>query len=198
MNRFIGLISHANIDGAAVRIKPCVLAVNLLAAALLIPAFYPSIEAACGQSCRPAVVGYIVRDEKGNVLNEAQLESVRKEMTSRWDIRRMPFSEDGKTLIGEYSEEAKRAKILVPTLFVANASTCELGLEEVTLKYDGKTMRLRFKLWVYRRAIAVDSLPFEEGTFELEMDKEWPDRKESYKGESYILAKRWKKISDKP
>lgn len=198
MNRFIALIGHDNSDCATVRIKPRVLAVNVLAAALLMPALCLSIEEAYGQSCRPAVAGYIVRDEKGNVLNEAGLESVRKEINSAWDIRRMPFSEDGRTLIGEYSEEAKRAKNLVPTLFVANASTCDLGLKEVTLKYGGKAMRLIFNIWVYRRAIAIDSLPFEEGTFELDMDNEWPNRKEPYEGESFVLAKRWKKISDKP
>ena len=28
------------------------------------------------QSCNPAVVGYVVRDEKGRVLNEAELQTI--------------------------------------------------------------------------------------------------------------------------
>jgi hypothetical protein len=192
------LLSLANRHFGAFPTKLGLLAVTLVAAAMLAPSFCESIEEAYGQSCRPAVIAYIVRDGKGNVLNEAQLQSLRKGLESWWNIRRLPFSENGKTLISEYSAEADQAKNLLPVLYVADSAGCEVGLTEVTLKYGGKSMRLLFNVRVFRRAIAIDSLPFEEGTFELQLDSELPDRKEPYRGEGYLPAERWKKISNKP
>jgi len=198
LNIFPGLISHGDIQGAKVNILRRGLAVKVLAAALLMPALCPSINEAFGQSCRPAVVSYLVRDEKGKVLNETELVLISKEMTSRWGIRQIAFSEDGKSVISEYSEDAKRAVNQVPVLTVSNATKCELWLKEVTLRYGARTMRLVSNLHVYRRAVAIDSLPFAEGTFQLGLEKEWPNQTEPYQGDSYIAAARWKKVNDKP
>ena len=133
MNMLPGLISRTISEGRSVGVKRRVRGVTLFAAALLTSTLGPLIEEASGQTCRPAVVGYIVRDKKGNVLNEAELESVRKQLTSEWHFRRMPFSDDGKTLIDGYSEEAQRARNLVPLSFVESgaAAMCVVRLKEV-------------------------------------------------------------------
>jgi len=196
LNILPGLISRADIQRAKVNIQRRGLAINVLAAALLMPGLCQSTKEAFGQSCRPAVVSYLVRDEKGKVLNETELGLISKEMTSGWGIRKIAFSEDGKSLISEYSEDAKRAVNQIPVLTVSNATKCELWVKEVTLKYGARTMRLVFNLHVYRRAIAIDSLPFADGTFQLGLEKEWPDKTEPYQGDSYIPAVRWKKVSD--
>jgi hypothetical protein len=196
LNIFPGLISRDG-QGVTLNIQRRGLA-NVLAAALLMAGLCPSTKEAFGQSCRPAVVSYIVRDEKGSVLNETDLGLMSREMTSGWGTRKIAFSEDGKSLISEYSEDAKRAVNQVPVLTVSNATKCELWLKEVTLRYGARTMRLVFNLHVYRRAIAIDSLPFADGTFQLELETEWPNKTEAYQGQSHIPAARWKKVSDKP
>jgi hypothetical protein len=69
-------------------------------------------------------------------------------------------------------------------------------LEAVTLKYRGKTMRLIFDLEIPRvgASFEVDSLPFQEGTFKLDLGQrqyrplsDWP----------FFPATAWKKISNR-
>lgn len=54
------------------------------------------------QSCNPAVVSLIVRDERGNVLSEAELKSISEQLPdsiddARVNIGEVSFAEDGKT-----------------------------------------------------------------------------------------------------
>jgi hypothetical protein len=129
------------------------------------------------QSCNPAVVDYIVRDEKGQVLSAADLKSIYellpKEIGNAGvNTSQVSFAEDKKTYYWlESVEWEKGAK--VPALEFANAATCTLHLEEVTLTYHGKKMRLIFNIDIARnqhdRRPVIDSVPFQEGTFTLDL-----------------------------
>jgi hypothetical protein len=65
----------------------------------------------------------------------------------------------------------------VPALDFVNAGTCTLNFPEVVLTYHGKKMRLVFNISIDRRQndrrLVVDSLPFAEGTFVLDLST-WP------------------------
>ena len=146
-----------------------------------------------GRAAGPAVLKYIVRDEKGKNLSEAELESVRKQMAQpAGEVSMVSLAEDGK-IYSEYSAEAKEAKTRLPALYYVDAKSCELDVKEVTLPHAGKTMRLIFNLNIYRRAFVIDSLPFQQGAFEL--DQTDISEEDSSR---VIPAKRWKKISDNP
>ena len=166
---------------------------GLFVSVLLLSATYLSAHEAYGQSCRPAVLKYIVRDEKGKPLSEAEVQAVRKRMAQpAAEASLVSFSEDGE-IYSDYSTEAKEAKTKLPALSYADAKSCELNVKEITLRHAGKTMRLIFNINIYRRAFVIDSLPFQRGTFELKLN----DISEE-DSSRMISAKRWKKISDKP
>ena len=177
----------------AERLKSLLGPKGLFVSVLLLSAPYLSANEAYGQSCRPAVLKYVVRDEKGKNLNEAELESVRKQMAQpAGEVSMVSLAGDGE-IYSEYSAEAKEVKTKLPALYYADAKSCELDVKEVTLQHAGKTMRLIFNLHIYRRAFVIDSLPFQQGTFEL-------DQKDISEEDSsrVIPAKRWTKISDNP
>ena len=193
MRLYTGVIDRVRSVALAARLKSLLGPKGLFVSVLLLSAPYLSAHEAYGQSCRPAVLKYIVRDEKGKNLSEAELESVRKQMAQpAGEVSMVSLAEDGE-IYSEYSAEAKEAKTKLPALYYADAKSCELDVKEVTLQHAGKTMRLIFKLNIYRRAIVIDSLPFQQGTFDL-------DQKDISEEDSsrVIPAKRWKKISDNP
>jgi len=151
------------------------------------------------QSCNPAVVNYIIRDESGKVLSEAELKSVYEQLPeSIGDAHTYPgevsFADDGKSFYRPESLDWKRGK-KVPSLEFANAGTCTMHLTEATLTYRHKRMRLIFNIDITRtqhdRRPVIDSLPFQEGTFELDLSG-W-----SHDGDKLIPAERWKKVRDK-
>ncbi|HXG67916.1 MAG TPA: hypothetical protein VNO70_22645 [Blastocatellia bacterium] len=54
------------------------------------------------QFCNPAVVSYIVRDESGNVLSEAELRSIRERLpksiaAAQLSVGEVSFADDGKS-----------------------------------------------------------------------------------------------------
>ena len=78
----------------------------------------------------------------------------------------------------------------LPVISFTDLAACVMPAREFTLKHAGRTMRLIFNLDVDQRAYVIDSLPFQNGTFQL-------DQKgllNTYR-ERIIPAKRWKKIS---
>ena len=193
MRPYAGVIDRMRSVALAARLKRLLGARGSFVPVLLLLALHPSANEAHGQSCRPAVLEYTVRDEKGKYLSEAELESVRKRMAQpAGGVSTVSFAGDGE-VISEYSAEAKEAKTKSPALYYADAKSCELDVKEVTLRHAGKTMRLIFNLHIYRRAFVIDSIPFKQGTFEL-------DQKGISEADSsrVIPAKRWKKISDNP
>lgn len=176
-----------------VRLKSLLGPKGLFISVLLLSAPHLAAHAAYGQSCRPAVLEYIVRDRKGRNLSEAALEAVRKQMAQpAGEVSLVSLAADGE-IISEYSAEAKEAKTRLPALSYVDARSCELDVKEVTLRHAGKTMRLIFNLHINRRALVIDSLPFQQGTFELEQ------KGISEEDNSRVIpAKRWKKVTGNP
>ena len=135
-------------------------------------------EARAAQSCNPAVVIYLVRDEKGTVLNEADLKSVSARLPKAIGdasvyVGEVSFSDDAMQMYYwpesvDYPKGRKQR-----ALGFANAATCTMHLSEVTLTYQGRQMRLIFNLDMTRtqpaRRIVIDSLPFQDGTFTLDL-----------------------------
>jgi hypothetical protein len=157
---------------------------------LLILAAYAPVSEALGQSCRPAVLGYFVRDAKGKNLTEEQLQALTKEMPQPApEAVLIGLAADG-SLVGH---STKPTKTKIASLHRSDAVDCQLNVGEMTLQHDGMTMRLIFNLEIYRRAYYFDALPFQNGTFEL--DKNSLTESSSDK---IISAKAWKKIRKNP
>ena len=166
----------------------------MLSACLLLIAL--TTTSSNNQSCNPAVVDYIIRDEKGVVLTEAEVNSVAELLPktiddATVDTTQISFTADKqKYYWPENAEWDKGSK--VPALGFANAATCTLHLTEVTLTYHGKKMRLIFNIDIARqqddRRPVIDSLPFKEGSFALDL-KDWTRERDQL-----IPAARWKKV----
>jgi hypothetical protein len=151
------------------------------------------------QSCNPAVVNYIVRDEGGKVLSAAELKSVYEQLPksigdARMDIGEVSFADDGKSFYWPESVDWEKGK-KAPSLQFANAETCTMRLTEATLTYNNKRMRLIFNIDIARkqpdRRPVIDSAPFQEGIFELDLSG-W-----SHDVDKVIPAERWKKVKGK-
>ena len=149
------------------------------------------------QSCNPAVVDYLIRDEKGQILSEADVKSIAAQLpkqvgNANVGDSQVSFAEDKKTYYWPESVDWEKGTRL-PALSFANASTCTLHLEEVTLTYKSKKMRLIFNIDIARgqndRRPVVDSLRFQEGTFKLDLSGWTKDE------DKIIPASRWKKIN---
>lgn len=151
----------------------------------------------CPQSCNPATVSYIIRDESGQVINEAEMQSVVEKLPKTVDngavvATQVSMAEDKLHYFWPESVEFPKGE-MKRALEFANAAECTLHLTEVTLTFHGKKMKLIFNLDIARsqsdRRIVVDSLPFQEGTFELEMTGWSHDR------DRLVPATFWKKLS---
>jgi hypothetical protein len=151
------------------------------------------------QSCNPAVVNYLVRDENGKLLSEAELKSVYEQLPKSIGdghtyLGEVSFADDGNTFYWPESIEWKNGR-KVPSLKFANAATCTMHFPEVTLMHRNKKMRLIFNIDITRtqpdRRPVIDSLPFQEGAFELDLSG-W-----SHDTDKMIPAERWKKVMDK-
>jgi hypothetical protein len=150
------------------------------------------------QYCNPATVSYIVRDENGKVLCEAALNSVSEQLPeligdARVYVGETSFADSGKTFYwSETVDWAKGDKI--PALQFINVETCTMHLAEATLTYHDKKMRLLFNLEIARaqpdRRPVIDSLPFQEGTFALDLNG-W-----SHDPDKVISPESWKRVKD--
>jgi len=148
------------------------------------------------QSCNPAVVDYIVRDEKGNVLSEADVNSIAESLPKTIDDATVETTQISFTADKEKyywpENSAWDSGTKVPALGFANAATCTLHFTEVTLTYHNKKMRLIFNIDIARqqsdRRPVIDSLPFKEGTYQLEL-KDWTRERDKL-----VPATRWKKV----
>jgi hypothetical protein len=122
------------------------------------------------QSCNPAVVSYLVRDERGQVISAAELKAVYEQLPqsigdAHLDAGEVSFKADGKSYY--WPEDANWAQgRKLPALQFANAAACAMRLTEVTLTRNNRQMRLIFNLEVTRaqpdRRLVVDALPFQQ------------------------------------
>jgi hypothetical protein len=150
------------------------------------------------QSCNPAVVNYLVRDENGKLLSETELKSVYEQLPKSLGdgstyVGEVSFADDGTSFYWPESVDWKNGR-KVPSLHFADAKTCSMHLDEVTLTYRNKRMRLIFNIDITRaqpdRRPVIDSLPFQEGAFVLDL-RGW-----SRDTDKMIPAERWKKVRD--
>jgi uncharacterized protein with PIN domain len=145
------------------------------------------------QSCNPAVVSYIVRDENAQVLSRRNSNRLRTIAESHRHgaqyVSEVSFKDDGKTYIWPESADWGQGR-KVASLEFANAETCAMTLTEVTLIYQDKQMRLIFNLDITRtqpdRRLVISALPFQAGTFALDL-RGWSRRRDEM-----IPAERWK------
>ncbi len=147
------------------------------------------------QSCNPAVVNYLVRDEAGNVLSEAELKAVYEQLPksigdAHTSAGEVSFADDGESFYWPESVDWEKGK-KAPSLHFANAAACAMRLTEVTLTYHSKRMRLIFNIDIDRkqpdRRLVIDSLPFQSGAFKLDLSG-W-----SHRRDELIPAERWKR-----
>jgi hypothetical protein len=167
-----------------------------LFAELLVLALSTSGDSAHAQSCNPAVVSYLVRDEQGRLLSEADLQSIAAQLPKTIG--------DAHIFVGEVSLTQNDTHFYwqssvnwdkgrkVPALQFINAAKCEMLLQQVTLTYHGQPMQLGFALWISRtepkRNLVIEALPFQAGKFSL--------RTTGAATKEVIPAYRWSLASD--
>ena len=144
----------------------------LLAVAVLGGIVASSAEVA-GQHCWPAMVGLVVRDSAGAVMEPGKLDSI---AYAPLPSREADFSvRSWQVAPGESGGLAKEGRGL-PTLMWAGRGRCRVDIDEVVLRRGGREMRLRTAVRVntlQRRGPGVyliDLPPFQAGTFELRWD----------------------------
>lgn len=161
---------------------------------LLLLLFLPATAHA--QSCNPASVEYIVRDEKGVVLSKGELQTIYDQMPKQIGdatvgVNEVSFTPDKLTYYWPESADWDKGT-KVPALLFSNAATCTLHLTEVALKYHGRSMRLLFNVDIARRQEdrrqVVDSLRFQNGAFRLDLTK-W-----NHAEDKLIPATHWKRV----
>ena len=166
---------------------------------LLILVFLASVSLTQAQYCNPAVVSYIFHDENGKLLSQTELKPVYEQLPksigdANTYLGEVSFAEDGKTYYWPESVDWEKGKKVAALQFINN-KTCTIHLTEVTLFYHQKKMRLIFNIDIDKtqsdRRPVIDSLPFQEGTFELDLSG--MPREE----DKTIPSERWKKIKDK-
>jgi len=167
---------------------------------LLLLIFANTSNATHIQSCNPAVVDYLVRDEAGRVLSETELKSVYERLPktigdAHVAAGQVSFADDEKTFYWPESVDWPKGT-KQPALEFANSATCTMHLSEVTLLYHDRKMRLIFNLDIARdqtdRRPVIDSLPFQEGTFALNLT--------GWSGDPHQLipSERWMRVESKP
>ncbi|HJP94061.1 MAG TPA: hypothetical protein VJ875_19030 [Pyrinomonadaceae bacterium] len=149
--------------------------------AILMGLFLLTSTSANAQSCNPAAVSYIVRDEQGSIIGGEELKALHQQLpkiigNADISVGEVSFASDGVTLYRRESVDWDKGN-KVPALEFVNAKTCTLNFPGVDLTYHGKKMSLIFNITIDRsqhdRRPVIDSLPFEEGTFVLDLTS-WP------------------------
>ena len=131
----------------------------LVALSFALAWFLPELMPA--QSNGPCQIIYLVRDEKGELLDPALLESIAAAKGEEM--------KPGETFIKNADgTTTENVKCLKSRLDIGGKP---LRLSELTLKYHGKTMRLSFQLQIVEERRVIDSVPFQESAFKLENGK---------------------------
>jgi hypothetical protein len=162
---------------------------------LIVLFVFGAFDALAAQICPTVGVTYLVRGDDGQLLSAADLTAIIRHFppvtepgsTSRQTpernvvvgVDRIFLNEDG-TLPA--TEESVQRAISNPTMALRFASGgCEMHFGEVVLTHQGKTMRLIFNIdlggtmngrFSQRQRPVIDSVPFQEGTFILDVKLE--------------------------
>jgi len=151
------------------------------------------------QRCPQVGVLYVVRNEAGEPLNDAELKMVIERLPNtigaldsttetypaKPNISSVGINEDGSLRSHPYFETPRKT---VEALSLMSGG-CRLQLRELTVELGGKSMRLRFDIDVDSkkvRILVVDSLPFQEGTFALMTPRAT---------QTVVPAQQWMKVS---
>lgn len=150
------------------------------------------------QSCNPASVGLLLRDEKGALLSEVDVKSIAASLPKEigdagvW-VGDTSLAADNKTFYWEEQTVFSTGK-KTPALMFTNAGTCTMKLSEVTLEHQGKKMRLTFDIEITRetrdRRPIIDLPKFQNGAFRLDLAG-W-----SHDPHTIIPADRWKSVKN--
>jgi len=94
------------------------------------------------QYCNPAVVNYILRDEKGKVLTETEIKTVYEQLPkvigdAHLYSGQVSFAEDESSFYRPESADWQKGR-KQRALEFANSDTCTMHLTEVTLTYHKK------------------------------------------------------------
>jgi hypothetical protein len=166
--------------------------------AVLVIVSCASVGSTRAQYCNPAVVGYIVHDQDGKLLGATELRAICEQLPesigdAHTDTGEVSFADDGRTFYWPESVDWDKGR-KVPVLQFINSETCTLHLAEVTLVYHQERMRLIFNVDIERsqpdRRPVVDSPPFQEGTFELDLSG-W-----THEEHQMIPSSMWRKVND--
>lgn len=166
---------------------------------MLLGMLFVPLMSTSAQSCNPAVVDYIVRDENGNVLAAEELKTLHRQLpktigNADTAVNEVSFTSDGLTYYWPESADWDKGK-KVSALEFANAGTCTLNFPQVELGYHGKKMTLIFNISIERhqddRRKVIDSLPFQNGTYVLDLSGWSPSR------DTLIPATFWKRSNPK-
>jgi len=144
---------------------------------ILLGLLFLPLTSANAQFCNPAVVDYIVRDGNGTVISGEELKIIHQQLpktigNANTEVTEVSFTSDEITYYWPESVDWEKGK-KVSSLGFANASTCTLNFPRVELTYQGMKMTLIFDISIARtqddRRIVIDSLPFQNGTFILDL-----------------------------
>ena len=158
------MVTNSNACRIALTAAPRRLRLALwLAATFLVCHVCTADLTAVAQSHRPAHVIYLVRDEKGEILDPKKLEAIvaPKGQEMKADTTFLKNA-DGTTTDDVKCLESK-----------VDVGGRPVSLSEMTLKLRGQTMRLIFNVTAREERILIDSLPFQAGTFKLSDKKKW-------------------------
>jgi len=161
----------------------------------LLGVLFLPLTSVSAQSCNPAAVDYIVRDEQGNIISGEELKTIHQQLPEKIGnadtaVGEVSFKSDGETFYWPESVDWDKGK-KVSSLEFANAATCTLNLGRIELAYHGMKMTLIFEINIERsqadRRPVIDSVPFQNGTFILDLSG-W-----SRSRDKVIPATLWKK-----
>jgi len=129
---------------------------------LLVLAFIGSVERTFAQLCTGSSL-YTIRDETGSPMSEAQLKKAAITQIGIWDAVREKDEKGQVYFRSSYPADTTLIPLTNPLSF---ASTCG-SMNNITLQYGGRSMRLYFENRDDWSQFVVDSLPFQDGIFQL-------------------------------
>jgi hypothetical protein len=153
-----------------------------------------SSGAARGQHCWPAMVGLVVRDSAGAVLEPGKLDSIAYAPLASDSA---DFSVGGWHVSPAGSGGLSAGGRGLPTLTWSGRGKCRVDIDEVVLRHGGREMRLRTAVRVNTLrqrgpgVYLVDLPPFRAGTFELAWDS--PPGGDNA-GPTVIPASAWRRV----
>ena len=149
-----------------------------------------------GHHCWPAMVGLVVRDSAGTVLEPGKLDSIAYAPLASPEA---DFSvRSWQVAPGESGGLATGGRGL-QTLMWAGRGRCRVDIDEVVLRHGGREMRLRTAVRVNTSrkpgpsVYLIDLPPFQAGTFELRWDD--PPGGDDAKP-AVVPASLWRRVPD--